>query len=145
MKKVLLPLAFLGMTMGATTMAAADDTQWHHGKDSQSLCVVNDNIKDVLVFILDAENCKVEDVVEVDGHHHKHIKVCNRKPFKVSVCFAKGRSETGGPSRDCDGEKVFCNFTDGSPRLVTVESGRWNPDNGNSKPVIVCVGGKKPS
>ena len=51
MKKVLLPLAFLGMTMAATTLAVADDVQGHHDK-SQSILITNQSKQDALVEVL---------------------------------------------------------------------------------------------
>ena len=52
MKKVLLPLAFLGMTMAATSVAVADDVQGDHHKNFQSVWVDNSHQNRMFWYLL---------------------------------------------------------------------------------------------
>ncbi len=141
MKKVLLPLAFLGMTMAATTLAVADDLQGH--RDSQSILITNQSKQDALIEVL-GSNCKAFIKVEVKKGKCKHVKVCSDKPFFVKGCFTDDDHIFGGDHDLCSSKKSFCEPQVESPRFVNIFDNKWSPApasmDGNKGPILLCVG-----
>ena len=142
MKKVLLPLAFLGMTMAATSVALADDAQGDHHKIFNPCGLIINNQRMFWYLLWDAKNCKdIDDGVKVKGDGHKHIKVCNKKPFHVRVCFSDERLNGDGHDHECTSKPTDCTPNNNSPSHVIV-LGKWSPalSGDNDGPKLFCFG-----
>jgi hypothetical protein len=138
MKKVLLPLAMLSLSMSSAALAV-EGNDGHHHNNKQTVYIINCNQKSVLVTVLDKKSCQKVNQTKVKGGKTGWITVCNTSSYQVDVCFTGGHSphdNLEGGKYSCSSEVSHCYD---SPDKVIVKGTGFDSLQGGWAPQLICV------
>jgi hypothetical protein len=138
MKKSLIPLAFIGLTLSVSTLALADSPS----NDSSTIKYKFSNKSEKKVLVITHYENHKTDTQEFWPGQQAWIKICAKKPYQVEICWPDSNHDdvsTDGNVKHCQpNTSVYCHFS--NPTKVSALKTCW----GACKPVIKCERGLSP-